>query len=89
LKRFLFIICNKKYQELLELVISGVSLPKGSTEEEKKTFDELLSDHENMKEEANDLGISEPIIYIPSRTFIMDHLIREEFFDKPQFHSLI
>ncbi len=56
---------NKKYKELLELVISGKSLPEGSTEEEKKTFDELLSDHENMKEEADDLGISEPIIFIP------------------------
>jgi len=58
-------ISNKKYQELLELVISGESLPEGSTEEEKKTFDELLSDHENMKDEADDLGISEPIMYIP------------------------
>ena len=58
-------ISNKKYQELLELVISGKSLPEGSTEEEKKTFDELLSDHENMKDEADDLGISEPIMYIP------------------------
>ena len=58
-------ISNKKYQELLELIISGKSLPKGSTEEEKKTFDELLSDHEHMKDEADDLGISEPIMYIP------------------------
>ena len=58
-------ISNKKYQELLELVISGESLPEGSTEEEKKTFDELLSDHENMKDEADDLGISVPIMYIP------------------------
>ena len=58
-------ISNKKYQELLELVISGGSLPEGSTEEEKKTFDELLNDHENMKDEADDLGISEPIMYIP------------------------
>ena len=58
-------ISNKKYQELLELVISGESLPEGSTEEEKKTFDELLSDHENMKDEADDFGISEPIMYIP------------------------
>ena len=58
-------ISNKKCQELLELVISGESLPEGSTEEEKKTFDELLSDHENMKDEADDLGISEPIMYIP------------------------
>ena len=58
-------ISNKKYQELLELVIAGKSLPKESTEEEKKTFDELLSDHENMKDEADDLGISEPIMYIP------------------------
>ena len=58
-------ISNKKYQELLELVISGESLPEGSTEEEKKTFDELLNDHENMKDEADDLGISEPIMYIP------------------------
>ena len=58
-------ISNKKYQELLELVISGESLPEGSTEEEKKTFDELLSDHKNMKDEADDLGISEPIMYIP------------------------
>ena len=58
-------ISNKKYQELLELIISGESLPEGSTEEEKKTFDELLSDHENMKDEADDLGISEPIMYIP------------------------
>ena len=58
-------ISNKKYQELLELVISGESLPEESTEEEKKTFDELLSDHENMKDEADDLGISEPIMYIP------------------------
>ena len=58
-------ISNKKYQELLELVVAGESLPEGSTEEEKKTFDELLSDHENMKEEADDLGISEPIMYIP------------------------
>ena len=40
-------------------------MPEGSTEEEKKTFDELLSDHENMKDEADDLGISEPIMYIP------------------------
>ena len=58
-------ISNKKYQELLELVISGESLPEGSTEEEKKTFDELVSDHENMKDEAYDLGIAEPIMYIP------------------------
>ena len=58
-------ISNKKYQELLELVISGESLPERSTEEEKKTFDELLSDHENMKDEADDLGIAEPIMYIP------------------------
>ena len=58
-------ISNKKYQELLELVIAGETLSEGSTEEEKKTFDELLSDHENMKEEADDLGISEPIMYIP------------------------
>ena len=58
-------ISNKKYQKLLELVIAGESLSEGSTEEEKKTFDELLSDHENMKEEADDLGISEPIMYIP------------------------
>ena len=58
-------ISNKKYQELLGLVISGESLPEGSTEEEKKTFDELLSDHENMKEESDNLGISEPIMYIP------------------------
>ena len=58
-------ISNKKYQELLELVIAGKSLPEESTEEEKKTFDELLSDHENMKDEADDLGISEPIMYIP------------------------
>ena len=58
-------LSNKKYKELLELVISGKSLPEVSTEEEKKTFDELLSDHENMKEEADDLGISEPIIFIP------------------------
>ena len=42
-------ISNKKYQELLELVIAGESLPEGSTEEEKKTFDELLSDHERNK----------------------------------------
>ena len=58
-------LSNKKYKELLELVISGESLPEESTEEEKKTFDELLSDHENMKDEADDLGISEPIMYIP------------------------
>ena len=58
-------ISNKKYQELLELVIAGKSLPEKSTEEEKKTFDELLSDHENMKDEADDLGISVPIMYIP------------------------
>ena len=58
-------ISNKKYQELLELVISGESLPDGSTDEGKKTFDELLSDHKNMKDEADDLGISEPIMYIP------------------------
>jgi len=58
-------ISNKKYQELLELVISGESLADGSTKEEKKTFDELLSDHENMTDEADDLGISEPIMYIP------------------------
>ena len=58
-------ISNKKYQEILELVITGKSLPEESTEEEKKTFDELLSDHENMKDEADDLGISEPIMYIP------------------------
>ena len=58
-------ISNKKYQELLEIVIAGKSLPEESTEEEKKTFDELLSDHENMKEESDNLGISEPIMYIP------------------------
>ena len=38
---------------------------KDKTEEEKKTFDELLSDHENMIAESDDLGISEPIMYIP------------------------
>tara|TARA_Y100000589_G_C26769794_1_gene473308 strand:- start:229 stop:435 length:207 start_codon:yes stop_codon:yes gene_type:complete len=58
-------LSNKIYQELLELVIAGKSLPQESTEEEKKTFDELLHDHENMTNEADDLGISEPIMYIP------------------------
>ena len=32
-------ISNKKYQELLELVVGGKSLPEVSTEEEKKTGD--------------------------------------------------
>ena len=58
-------ISNKKYQELLELVIARKSLPEGSTEEEKKTFDELLNDYENMKKEADHFVISESIMYIP------------------------
>ena len=59
-------ISKRKYQEFLELVIAGKSLPEKSTEEEKKKFEELLSDYQNMEDEAREHFISESIMYFSS-----------------------
>lgn len=58
-------ISNKRYQELLMLANTDQPLEEGATEEEKKFYEEAKNSYKNMIDNAEELGIKNPVQYIP------------------------